>query len=87
MVKHTIRAKERCAPEYRPALIDAKQGIAEAVHKDNYWSSGLPIDLIRWTRIENWPGNNMMCNLHMELRDDTKSRDTSKGAVEPTSNT
>ena len=63
VMRHIIHAKEIYIPECRRALIDAKQVIAEAVHKDNYWSSGLPKDLTRWTRTENWLGKNMMDKL------------------------
>ena len=72
-----IEAKSRDVPEYRSALLNSAEVIAEAVPGDTYWSCGLSKSDVIWTRRSRWPGRNVMGELHMELRE-RLTRDTDK---------
>ena len=54
--------------EYRRKLESVKGIIVEAVPGDTFWSAGLPADQVLSTPQENWPGENVMGRLHMEMR-------------------
>ena len=71
-MKQIIRRKFECVPRYRHELMKAKLTIVEAVPGDNFWSCGLSKEEVGWWNPENWPGRNIMGNLHMELRDEVR---------------
>ena len=64
VMKQIIRRKYECVPRYRDELMKAK----------------LTIVLVMWVvqgrswlvKPENWPGKNIMGNLHMELREEMR---------------
>lgn len=70
IMRKIIRAKAESVAKYRSALQNARQIIAEAVPDDNYWSCGLSKDEVIYTPVYEWPGQNIMGRLHMELRDE-----------------
>ena len=72
IMRHIIRAKAQCVPEYGSELLRSNDIIVEAVPGDKFWSSGLSKEEVRWCSPENWPGMNMMGKLHIELRDEIK---------------
>ena len=68
-MKRLIRAKAEHCSEYRDLLMTSDEKIiAEAVPDDKYWSAGLSRADIVWCDRSDWPGENMMGSLHMELR-------------------
>ena len=64
-----IRAKAECVPEYRRELLKCDV-IVEAVYGDNYWSCGLKTHDVPWANEKDWPGKNIMGQLHMKLREE-----------------
>lgn len=69
VMRRLIRAKAECCPQYRRKLMSCKGLIVEAVTSDLFWSAGMNENTLRKVKQENWPGQNMMGKLHMELRD------------------
>ena len=81
IMRDIIVAKAEYVPEYKEKLLSANQIIAEAVPDDFYWSSGLSKEEIVWVDDMNWPGQNVMGKLHMELRE--KIRMNENGTSDP----
>jgi len=54
--------------EYRKKLESIKGIIVEAVPGDKFWSAGLNADQVLTTPQADWPGENVMGRLHMEMR-------------------
>ena len=73
VMRQIINMKAASVPEYRAALLTAKETIVEAVHGDLYWSCGLSKEDVRWAETRDWPGENTMGKLHMELREKLKT--------------
>ena len=71
-----IRAKSKCVPEYRRELLKSDDIIVEAVHGDNYWSCGLRTHDVPWAYKKDWPGKNIMGQLHMELRRELQQQES-----------
>ena len=71
-----IRAKSKCVPEYRRELLKSDDIIVEAVHGDNYWSCGLRTHDVPWANENDWPGKNIMGQLHMELRRELQQQES-----------
>ena len=67
-MRHIIKAKAQQVPAYRNKLRNAEEIIVEALPGDNYWSCGVPKDQVEWVDEKDWPGQNIMGKLHMELR-------------------
>ena len=55
--------------------------IVEAVPGDNFWPCGLSKEEVGWWNPENWPGKNIMGNLHMELREEVKEVERNRASV------
>ena len=72
VMRQIIRRKYECVPRYRHELMKAELIIVEAVPGDNFWSCGLSKEEVGWWNPENWPGKNIMGNLHMELREEVR---------------
>ena len=73
VMRHIIKAKAAAVPKYRAELLAAKETIVEAVHGDLYWSCGLSKEDVRWAETRDWPGENTMGKLHMELRESLRT--------------
>lgn len=75
-----IRAKADQVVEYRRELLTSEQHvIAEAVPGEFFWSCGLPKERVH----ENWPGRNMMGQLHMELRNELRKSSKNMHQISP----
>ena len=61
-------AKYRDVPEYRQKLRHSSPLIVEAVPGDTFWSAGLKEDLLKRCKPECWPGQNVMGQVHMRVR-------------------
>ena len=70
-----IRAKSKCVPEIELELLKSDDIIVEAVHGDNYWSCLRTHD-VPWTNEKDWPGKNIMGQLHMELRREIQQQES-----------
>lgn len=73
VMRDILAAKEKCVPEYRQHLRNTVNTIiVEAVPGDTFWSSGLTKEQVKWT--DQWPGQNIMGQLHMERAQDIKEK-------------
>lgn len=70
IMREIIRAKAKYVPEFREALLSSEKVIAEAVPRDMYWSCGLSKSEVKTTPQKDWPGENVMGQLLMELREE-----------------
>ena len=69
-----LAAKLLYCPEYARALLHSKEILAEAVPGDTYWSTGMSKEDIIYTKMEYWPGQNVMGKMHMKLREIVKTK-------------
>ena len=57
MMKQVLEAKAKSCPEFKITLLKTEINIlAEAVHGDYYWSTGLDKNLLMSTKKRYWPG-------------------------------
>ena len=70
IMRHIIRAKAKCVPEYRQELLRTREIIVEAVPGERFWSCGLSKEELKVTTPDEWPGANTMGKLHMELKEE-----------------
>ena len=68
MLAEIAAAKAACVPEYRSALLNSREIIAEAVADDTFWSCGLSKTEVMWSPVDKWPGQNVMGQIAMDLR-------------------
>ena len=70
VMRQILKAKSEQCTTYRKKLLNCKGSIVEAVPGELFWSAGLDEDDLRKTPRERWPGQNVLGQLHMELRDE-----------------
>ena len=70
VMRQILKAKSEQCTTYRKKLLNCKGSIVEAVAGELFWSAGLDEDDLRKTPRERWPGQNVLGQLHMELRDE-----------------
>ena len=70
IMRQILKAKSDQCSTYRKKLLNCKGSIVEAVAGELFWSAGLVEDDLRKTPREKWPGQNVLGQLHMELRDE-----------------
>ena len=73
-MKKILTSKLFHCEEYRKKLLSCNGIIVEAVPGDTFWSSGLSKEKVLTTPQKEWPGQNVMGSLHMELRDEMKKQ-------------
>ena len=74
VMRELLKAKLEQCPTYRRKLLSCKGLIVEAVPNQPFWSAGLEKEELMKMPREEWPGENMLGKLHMELRDQTRKR-------------
>ena len=70
VMRKILRAKADQSQTYRKKLLNCKGQIVEAIRGDLFWSAGLDEKELRELPRERWPGQNVLGQLHMELRDE-----------------
>ena len=76
VMRELLKAKLEQCPTYYRKLLSCKGLIVEAVPNQTFWSAGLEKEeLVKLPR-DQWPGENMLGKLHMELRDQIRKRKT-----------
>ena len=70
VMRKVLRAKADQCQTYRKKLLNCKGRIVEAIRGDLFWSAGLDEKDLRELPTESWPGQNVLGQLHMELRDE-----------------
>ena len=70
VMRKILRAKADQSQTYRKKLLNCKGQIVEAIRGDLFWSAGLDEKELRQLPRERWPGQNVLGQLHMELRDE-----------------
>ena len=81
VMRELLKAKLEQCPTYYRKLLSCKGLIVEAVPNQTFWSAGLEKEeLVKLPR-DQWPGENMLGKLHMELRDQIRKRKTE--VIEP----
>ena len=80
IVKAGSRAKYEQNPDLRARLLATGDALlAEASPLDRIWGIGLPAEQAERTAPSDWPGQNLLGRILMELRDEFKDRDGSVG--------
>ena len=70
LMRDIIRLKAECCPRFKNSLLaTGNKYIVEAVASDKFWSCGVKKAELRFVNGRNWPGENQMGRLLMELRD------------------
>ena len=77
VMKNILRAKLECVREYKQVLLQSKGVLVEAVPGERFWSSGLSKTDVYRRMAEDWPGQNELGKIHMELRTEIKALQTS----------
>ena len=81
VMRELLKAKLEQCPTYYRKLLSCKGLIVEAVPNQTFWSAGLEKEeLVKLPR-DQWPGENMLGKMHMELRDRIRKRKTE--VIEP----
>jgi ribA/ribD-fused uncharacterized protein len=70
VMRKVLRAKADNCTTYRKKLLNCKGLIVEAIKGDLFWSAGLDENDLRNMPKDKWPGQNVLGQLHMELRDE-----------------
>ena len=70
IMRQILKAKSEQCTTYRKKLLNCKGPIVEAVPGELFWSAGLDEEDLRKTPRDRWPGQNVLGQLHMELRDE-----------------
>ena len=70
VMRQILKAKSEQCTTYRKKLLNCKGPIVEAVPGELFWSAGLDEEDLRKTPRDRWPGQNVLGQLHMELRDE-----------------
>ena len=70
IMRQILKAKSEQCTTYRKKLLNCKGPIVEAVPGELFWSAGLDEEDLRKTPRDRWPGQNVLEQLHMELRDE-----------------
>ena len=70
VMRKILRAKADQCPTYRKKLLSCKGKIVEAIRGDLFWSAGLDEQDLKNRPMESWPGQNVLGQLHMEIRDE-----------------
>ena len=73
VMKNILKCKLDCVLDYKQLLLHSKGVIVEAVVNEGFWSSGLSKENVFLRKRGDWPGQNMLGKLHMELRDELHS--------------
>ena len=81
VMRELLKAKLEQCQAYRRKLLSCKGLIVEAVPNQPFWSAGLEKEELMKIPREEWPGENMLGKLHMELRDQLRKRKTE--VIEP----
>lgn len=68
---HLVKLKANQCPEFRQALMESTEYIAEGTNNLK-WGSGLNPDLTSVTKPSFWPGKNLLGEIMMDLRDQLK---------------
>ena len=70
VMKQVLTAKAESCHDFRKNLLSMESSIlAQAVHDDYFWSTGLDKELLLKTKKKNWPGENVMGKILTELRE------------------
>ena len=78
-MKKIIKAKADQVPKVKDKLMRTGDKIlAEAVVSDTYWSCGLSKEAAAYTEPANWPGQNKLGKLWMEVREEYKEEENKK---------
>lgn len=79
MMKHLIGLKADQVPIFRDTLLDSKEYIAEAT-SDRVWACGLSPKFAMLTKPHYWPGQNILGNIMMEVKEKLlqRQKDTSQ---------
>ena len=76
VMRELLKVKLEQCPTYYRKLLSCKGLIVEAVPNQTFWSAGLDKEeLVKLPR-DQWPGENMLGKLHMELRNQIRKRKT-----------
>ena len=70
IMRTILRIKADQCQTYRKKLLSCKGHIVEAIKGDLFWSAGLDEKDLKDVPRESWPGQNVLGQLHMELRDE-----------------
>ena len=72
-MKDIIKEKAMQVPEVKDFLLaTGDRKIAEAVQSDQLWSCGLSKEAAKHTDPDKWPGQNILGELWMEVRDELR---------------
>ena len=69
VMREILQAKLEQCETYRRKLLACRGQIVEAVPGERFWSAGMSKDQLTQVPVNQWPGQNMLGVLHMELRD------------------
>ena len=67
-----LQSKAKYSPEFREALINSENVIAEAVPGELFWSTGLNKEITLCVKKASWPGKNSMEKLLSTQRGDPR---------------
>ena len=70
VMRKILRAKADQCTTYRKKLLSCKGKIVEAIRGDLFWSAGLDEQDLKNLPMDAWPGQNVLGQLHMEIRDE-----------------
>ena len=70
VMRKILRVKADQCTTYRKKLLNCKGKIVEAIRGDLFWSAGLDEQDLKNLPMDSWPGQNVLGQLHMEIRDE-----------------
>ena len=80
-MKHLLTLKAKQCTEYQTALLNSAPVMAAAI-TDKFWGTGLSAQATKRTKPEYWSGNNMLCKLMADIRDELVTRQNTEDNLE-----
>ena len=70
VMQNILHAKAKSCPEFREALLDSQNVLAEAVPGELFWATGLNKEATLCVKKASWPGQNKMGKLLAKLKEE-----------------
>ena len=70
VMQNIFHAKAKSCPEFREALLDSQNVLAEAVPGELFWATGLNKEATLYVKKASWPGQNKMGKLLAKLKEE-----------------
>ena len=84
VMQTVLQSKAKYCPEFREALINSENVIAEAVPGELFWSTGLNKEITLRVKKASWPGKNRMGKLLSTLREEIQDSQKKKAGTRST---